>query len=108
MSFRFSGMVSEGIDLKVEEKGEHNSAVIDANGKEYFLMHHEGEVSKNEDFIAHVVTNYVQFSGMNFPHIMVPLMEEKQMMINAQRPLVIYESMDIEFCRLDVFFLIQR
>ncbi|MGO2420990.1 MAG: DUF3581 family protein [Vibrio casei] len=102
MSFRFSGMVSEGIDLKVEEKGEHNSAVIDANGKKYLLMHHEGEVSKNQDFIAHVVTNYVQFSGMNFPHIMVPLMEEKQMMINAQRPLVIYESMDIEFCRLDL------
>lgn len=29
-------------------------------------------------------------------------MEEKQLMINCQRPLVIYESMDIEFTRLDI------
>jgi hypothetical protein len=39
---------------------------------------------------------------MNFPHIMVPLMEEQQMMINCQRPLVIYESMEVEFSRLDL------
>jgi len=44
----------------------------------------------------------VQFSGMNFPHIMVPLMEEQQMMINCQRPLVIYESMEVEFDHLDL------
>ncbi|MFV0575279.1 MAG: DUF3581 domain-containing protein [Vibrio sp.] len=102
MSFRFSGMVSDGIALTVEEKGEHDSAVVDANGKEYLHMHHEGDVNKDQTFIEHVVTNYVQFSGMNFPHIMVPLMDEKQMMINTQRPLVIYESMDVEFSRLDL------
>ncbi|WP_033933438.1 DUF3581 family protein, partial [Vibrio cholerae] len=34
--------------------------------------------------------------------IMVPLMEEQQMMINCQRPLVIYESMEVEFTRLDL------
>ncbi|WP_086980727.1 DUF3581 family protein [Vibrio aphrogenes] len=102
MSFRFSGMVSEGISLSIEEKDSHNSAVIDENGKEYLHMQHEGEVNQDQNFIEHVVTNYVQFSGMNFPHIMVPLMQEKQMMINTQRPLVIYESMDIEFCRMNL------
>lgn len=102
MSFRFSGMVNDGISLKIDKKGEHDSAVVDANGKEYLHMHHEGDVSKDQAFIEHVVTNYVQFSGMNFPHIMVPLMEEKQMMINTQRPLVIYESMDVEFSRLNL------
>lgn len=65
-------------------------------------MTSEGDVSKDPEFIEHVVTNYVQFSGMNFPHIMVPLMEEKQMMINYQRPLVIYESMEVEFSRLEL------
>jgi hypothetical protein len=38
---------------------------------------------------------------MNFPHIMVPLMESKQIMINPTRPLVIYESMELDFTRLD-------
>lgn len=102
MRFDFSGMVNNGIALSVENKCEKESAVVDANGKEYLHMSREGEVNHNAEFIEHVVTNYVQFSGMNFPHIMVPLMEEQQMMINCQRPLVIYESMEVEFSRLDL------
>ncbi|KJY75969.1 DUF3581 domain-containing protein [Vibrio sp. SCSIO 43132] len=102
MRFDFSGMVSEGIALSVEEKGDTESALVDANGKEYLHMHHEGEVSKDAKFIEHLTKSYVQFSGMNFPHIMVPLMEDKQMMINCQRPLVMYESMEVEFDRLDL------
>ncbi|MGF1756004.1 DUF3581 domain-containing protein, partial [Vibrio makurazakiensis] len=96
------GMVNDGVALNVENKCDKESALVDANGKEYLHMTCEGERSHNQEFIEHVVTNYVQFSGMNFPHIMVPLMEEQQMMINCQRPLVIYESMEVEFSRLDL------
>ncbi|PMJ99606.1 DUF3581 domain-containing protein [Vibrio sp. 10N.261.55.A7] len=102
MRFDFSGMVNDGIELSVENKCEKESALVDEKGKEYLHMNREGETSHNAEFIEHVVTNYVQFSGMNFPHIMVPLMEEQQMMINCQRPLVIYESMEVEFDRLDL------
>lgn len=102
MRFDFSGMVSDGVALHIENKCEKESAVVDASGKEYLHMQREGQVNHNPEFIEHVVTNYVQFSGMNFPHIMVPLMEEQQMMINCQRPLVIYESMEVEFSRLDL------
>ncbi|CAK4066810.1 DUF3581 domain-containing protein [Vibrio sp. 16] len=102
MRFDFSGMVNDGVALSVDNKCEKESAVVDANGKEYLHMSHEGEVNRNPEFIEHVVTSYVQFSGMNFPHIMVPLMEEQQAMINCQRPLVIYESMEVEFDRLDL------
>lgn len=102
MSFKFSGMVNDGIALNIEEQGQNESVLVDENGKEYLHMHHEGEKNQDQSFIEQVVTSYVQFSGMNFPHIMVPLMEEKQMMINTQRPLVIYESMDVEFCRMDL------
>lgn len=102
MHFSFSGMVGDGVALNVIEKGEHESVVVDTTGKEYLQMTHQGEASHDQAFIEHVVTNYVQFSGMNFPHIMVPLMEQEQMMINCQRPLVIYESMEVEFERLDL------
>ncbi|MER2498150.1 DUF3581 domain-containing protein [Vibrio neptunius] len=102
MRFDFSGMVSEGVALHIENKCEKQAAVVDENGKEYLHMTREGEVNRDAAFIEHVVTNYVQFSGMNFPHIMVPLMDEQQMMINCQRPLVIYESMEVEFTRLDL------
>ncbi|MBD1556610.1 DUF3581 domain-containing protein [Vibrio sp. S9_S30] len=102
MRFDFSGMVSEGIALSVEEKGKTESALVDEHGKEYLHMHHEGDVSKDAKFIEYLTKSYVQFSGMNFPHIMVPLMEDKQMMINCQRPLVMYESMEVEFTRIDL------
>lgn len=102
MRFDFSGMVNDGIALSIENKCEKESALVDEKGKEYLHMSREGEISHNAGFIEHVVTNYVQFSGMNFPHIMVPLMEEQQMMINCQRPLVIYESMEVEFDHLDL------
>jgi len=102
MRFDFSGMVNNGVALSVDNKCEKESSVVDANGKEYLHMSREGEKSVNADFIEHVVTSYVQFSGMNFPHIMVPLMEEQQMMINCQRPLVIYESMEVEFDHLNL------
>ncbi|WGV99184.1 DUF3581 domain-containing protein [Vibrio sp. YMD68] len=102
MRFDFSGMVNDGIALSIENKCEKESALVDEKGKEYLHMNREGDVSHDAAFIEHVVTNYVQFSGMNFPHIMVPLMEEQQMMINCQRPLVIYESMEVEFDRLDL------
>lgn len=102
MSFTFSGMVNDGIELHIAHKSAGEIAVVDANEKEYLHMHHDGETSKDKDFIEHVVTSYVKFSGMNFPHIMVPLMEEQQMMINCARPLVIYESMEVEFTHLDL------
>ncbi|RJX72951.1 DUF3581 family protein [Vibrio sinensis] len=102
MRFEFSGMVGQGVALQIENKCQKEASVVDANGKEYLRMSREGEVTHNAELIEYVVTNYVQFSGMNFPHIMVPLMEEKQMMINCQRPLVIYESMEVEFQRLDL------
>ncbi|EKO3921213.1 MULTISPECIES: DUF3581 domain-containing protein [Vibrio] len=102
MRFTFSGMVSDGIALHVENQCSQMSALVDESGKEYLLMQREGEVSHDAVFIEHVIKSYVQFSGMNFPHIMVPLMEQQQVMINCQRPLVIYESMEVEFERLDL------
>ncbi|CAM3625577.1 DUF3581 domain-containing protein [Vibrio aquimaris] len=102
MRFDFSGMVGEGIALHIDNKCNKQASVVDCNGKEYLQMTREGDINRDPAFIEHVVTNYVQFSGMNFPHIMVPLMQEQKMMINCQRPLVIYESMEVEFSRLDI------
>ncbi|MEM7361042.1 MAG: DUF3581 family protein [Pseudomonadota bacterium] len=51
--------------------------------------------------VEQMLRNYVAFSGQNFPHILVPLMEQHQVMINPKRPLVIYESMAFEFSTLE-------
>jgi hypothetical protein len=46
-----------------------------------------------------LIRDYVRFSGQNFPHILQPLMEQHQVMIHPQRPLVIYQSMALHFFR---------
>ncbi|MGB0899761.1 MAG: DUF3581 family protein, partial [Psychrobium sp.] len=50
---------------------------------------------------ASLAQRYVEFSGHTFPHVLVPLMEKENAMINPARPLVIYENMSIDLLRLD-------
>lgn len=102
MAFTFSGMVNDGIDLHVEHNCSQQSAVVDDKGKVYLSMSRSGSNCHDAALVEHVIREYVAFSGMNFPHIMVPLMKEQQMMFNTQRPLVIYESMKLEFYRFDI------
>jgi hypothetical protein len=44
----------------------------------------------------------VKFSGETFPHVLVPLMKQNNVMINPERPLVIYDHMRISLNRLDI------
>lgn len=60
-----------------------------------------GETHKTDQAIEQLARIYVRFSGQNFPHILVPLMREQQVMFNPNRPLVIYEQMSLKFDRLE-------
>lgn len=60
-----------------------------------------GKGSQDSTKVEQLIRNYVVFSGQNFPHILVPLMQEHSVMINPARPLVIYESMSLEFSNFD-------
>lgn len=101
MKVSFAGMISDNLGLNIREDDNGNLDVVDANDKCYLTMHREGENLVDEKLAANVAENYVKFSGMNFPHIMVPLMEESGMMINPDRPLVMYESMELNFKHLN-------
>ncbi|KLV09439.1 MULTISPECIES: DUF3581 domain-containing protein [Photobacterium] len=102
MRFEFAGMINDGIELKAAHSSFNNFAVVDNAGKEYLRVTRDGDITTDAELIEHVTQSYVQFSGMNFPHIMVPLMQSKDIMINPVRPLVIYESMELDFERLDL------
>ncbi|MEZ8093604.1 DUF3581 domain-containing protein [Photobacterium swingsii] len=102
MRFEFAGMINDGVALSIDSKSEADQSMVDGNGKEYLHITRSGDTTHNDALIEQVTKSYVQFSGMNFPHIMVPLMESKQIMINPVRPLVIYESMELDFTRLDL------
>ncbi len=95
MAVRFSGMVVDGVELTIESPEPSDCVLLDATGKAYLEATCSGDVSRDEKLLGDLVTNYVEFSGRTFPHILVPLLEQEGVMINPKRPMVIYERMEI-------------
>ena len=102
MSFTFSGMVTDSLSLNFPEKITDKAAIVDENNKEYLQIEVSGEYSNNNVLIDSLTKAYVEFSGHTFPHILVKLMSEHQVMINPARPMIMYQNMSIDMFKLDV------
>lgn len=102
MCFNFGGMVSDNVPLLFPETEENDISICDDSGKEYLNIRRSGERSTDQALISDLSQRYVEFSGQTFPHILVPLMRERQVMINTDRPLVIYERMAINLDELGI------
>lgn len=101
MEFIFSGMVVAGVELLLPEPGAE-LLFQDSEDKLYLKAMRSGDNSMDETLIQNLTRNYVEFSGHTFPHILVPLLAEQNVMINPERPMVIYESMEIDLDTLDI------
>lgn len=97
----FADMVTDGIELNFPESGSELS-ITDTNDKTYLTIKRSGAQSDNQELIEGLTRSYVEFSGKTFPHILVPLWKDHNIMINPARPLVIYESMSIDLDSLDI------
>ncbi|MCK5361287.1 MAG: DUF3581 domain-containing protein [Gammaproteobacteria bacterium] len=102
MVFNFSGMVSDNVDLILPDGERNHLALMDEKEKKYLAIERKGETTTNAKLIESLTTHYVEFSSQAFPHIIVPLMSEHNVMINPDRPLIIYESMSFELDTLDI------
>jgi len=102
MSFTFSGMVSNDIALTFPKEINGEASITDDNNKEYLRVSASGDKTDDSELIESLIRSYVEFSGHTFPHILVKLMAEKNVMINPARPMVMYESMSIHLERLDI------
>jgi len=102
MGFSFSGMVGDDDVLILPEVEAREISIYDLNDKKYLDISTDGEQSRNSELIASLTLNCVEFSGHTFPHVLVPLMEENNAMINTERPLVIYDHMRISLDTLDI------
>ncbi|MET0103921.1 MAG: DUF3581 family protein [Sedimenticola sp.] len=98
----FSGMVGDATPLHFPEAEETNIEIADDSGKTYLSIERDGEISTDPQLVKTLTCNYVQFSGTAFPSVLLPLMKEHGVMINPDRPMVIYESMEIHLDRLDI------
>ncbi|WP_338591721.1 DUF3581 domain-containing protein [Shewanella khirikhana] len=101
MQFKFEGMVGEGVSLNFPAEVGDSFPICDSRDKTYLSVSRQGDVSRCETQIESFVRSYVSFSGLNFIHVLVPMMREHGVMINPDRPLVIYESMAFDLTTLD-------
>lgn len=100
MEFHFSGMVGADVPQRIDSSDEQ-VLVRDESGKTCLTVTRAGASTRDPDLIESLVRRYVAFSGHNFPHFLVPLMQRHGVMINTERPLVIYERMAFELSSLD-------
>lgn len=101
MNFRFLSMVGDSVPLSFAEGDDGLIRVQDDAGKCYLEVCRDGDVTHDESVVEAFTRCYVAFSGKNFPHYLKPLMEDRGVMFNPRRPLVIYDSMGFSLERLD-------
>lgn len=99
LNCQFSGMVSADVLLHCKITA-GQIQVCDEQDRVYLTIQFSGEHRHDLSVIEPLFQDYVRFSGKNFPDILQPLMSEQGVMINPQRPLVIYESMSLSFQQL--------
>ena len=105
MKFQFRELVKADSGLtyptKPSSQQDLQLDVVNDRSKIVLSLQASGECSNNNQQIEQLIRNYVAFSGHNFPHILVPLMRQHNVMINPIRPLVIYENMSLDFTTLE-------
>jgi len=101
MTFDFSGMVSDNINLTFPQKIDNSYDIKDEKDKTYLSVSVSGEATHNPALINALTKAYVDFSGHTFPDILVKLMSENSVMINPSRPMVMYQSMSIDLHTFD-------
>ena len=102
MGFSFSGMVNDEVTLHLPKVQALEISIYDDNDKKYLDVSTNGNTSQDKKLIDSLTSNYVEFSGLTFPHVLVPLMKENNVMVNTDRPLVIYDHMRIALDTLDI------
>jgi hypothetical protein len=102
MTFKYTGMVGNNTALLFPETDTENVSIVDDKDKEYLQVGRFGAVTDDAELIENFARNYVSFSGLSFPNILVPLMQKHNVMINPVRPMVIYESMAFELHDLNL------
>lgn len=88
--------------MPLPESMSREFTLTDGNGRRYLTISYSEPPALNTEFVAALTEQYVQFSGQTFPDILVELMRSENVMINPDRPLVIYKNMMVELERCDV------
>jgi hypothetical protein len=101
MTFHFRSLLGDSVPLTFREDDDGMIRVCDDRDKIYIEVERDGESTQDRSLIEHLVRSYVAESGKNFPHTIKPLMEDKGVMFNPDRPMIMYQSMNLSLETLD-------
>lgn len=101
MCFSFSGMVGRGVTLQLPYSDASKLDIRDDLGKSYLQVERDGVTRRDKTLTEAFIRTYVSFSGQSFPDILVDLMARHRVMINPDRPLVIYDTMSFDLEHLE-------
>jgi len=101
MSFTFTNMVGADVGLVFPDTDADTIIITNEQGKSVLEIERKGKINTDKQFAESLINNYGQFSGQNFPTLLMPLMKEHGVMFNPSRPLVMYNSMSFEFNCID-------
>lgn len=93
---QFSGMLDGQTRMQLPDTVNAVAHIVDAKERALLSLFLDGDRFSDSMFVNALSQAYVQFSGQTFPDILVPLMQGANVMINPDRPLVIYKDMAIE------------
>lgn len=94
MEIEFSGMVTERSEVLTQEAPDV-IRFVNESGADFIVAHHNNQSCGDSVFAKSLTEAYIQFSGQTFPHILVPMMHEHDVMINTARPIVMYRRMSL-------------
>jgi len=93
---QFTGMLDGKTRMHLPGKAEKQMYIVDSRNRALLSLFMDGTHHANAGFVSSLSQAYVMFSGQTFPDILVPLMRSANVMINPDRPMVIYKDMAIE------------
>ncbi len=91
----FRGMLRADTPLWFPEPRDGQFSITDAGGREYVTAQFDNPLDITSEALRGLIETYVGCSGKTFPDLMVPLLEEHGVMFNPDRPLVVYDRMEI-------------
>lgn len=97
MSFTFTNMVGADMGLNFPDTDADNIVITNEQGKSVLEIERSGKINHDMIVIESLIKKYGQFSGCNFPTLLMPMMKEHGVMFNPNRPLVMYNSMSFTF-----------
>jgi hypothetical protein len=94
MEFNFLEMLSADSHIRYSnERSKSYQYASNRNEKKVMDIHIGGSQIENNYLADEFTQAYVRFSALSFPTILVPLMKKHHVMINVDRPLIVYKSM---------------